>query len=172
MRVRTLIAFAPLLLLTTLICVGCTPSGSTIDSADPIPVDLPVHTLSLDQIRDLSMSTQSKSEMAAGFPVPLPVIDGMVVEARLLPVEGAGEWIYIIELSSAPETVFEWYSRAYPIANWQIDSAEQVTEGGEVATTLEMTKGSAHSRITIRPDGSGARVEAEISIGGEGAVAL
>ena len=172
MRVRILIAFAPLLLFAALVCVGCSPTGDVTDSADPIPVDLPAHTLPLDEIRDLSMSTQSKSEMAVGFPVPLPVIDGMVVEARLLPVEGAGEWTYIIELSSAPETVFEWYSRAYPIANWQIDSAQQITEDGEITTTLEMTKGSAHSRITISPVGSGTRVEAEISIGGEGAVAL
>ena len=172
-RCRTLLITLPLILLVAaLACAGCVPANGPADSPDPISVDLPVHTLSLDKVRDLSMSAQSKSEMATGFPIPLPVIDGRVSEARLLPVEGAGEWVYVIEVSSAPRTVFEWYSRVYPIANWQIDSAYESTEDGATTTTLEMTKGSAHSRITISPAGSGTQVEAQISIGGEGAITL
>ena len=173
MRYRILLITLPLILLfAALACAGCVSVNGQADSTGPTPVDLPVHTLTLDEVRDLSMSIQSKSEMATGFPVPLPVIDGKVLEARLLPVEGVGDWVYTIEVSESPKTVFEWYSRAYPIANWQIDSAYETAEDGATTTTLEMMKGSAHSHITISPAGSGTQVEAQISIGGEDAITL
>ena len=165
--------------LAALMMGGCSQLGSGEDtesssaaSSEPVAIELPEHTMSLEQIRGLSMSTGDKSEMATGFPIPLPVVDGEVIQARPLPVEGGGEWAYTIKVAEQPATVTEWYSRAYPIANWQIVAAYEYTDEGIDFTVLEMTKGGAYSRISISPTDDETLVEAQISIGSGEATTL
>ncbi len=163
------------LMLVLTVTTGCASSDApdeTSETSASTPIALPEHTLTLDEVREMSMSVSDKSEMATGFPTPLPVIDGTVLAVEQLPVEGGGEWFYAIETTESPETVLEWYSRAYPIANWQVTSAYEVTRNDSTVTTLEMTKGDASSRVTIQSTDVGTLVEVHIAIGSEGAVTL
>ena len=163
----TLVAFA-------LVLAGCT-NAADISSPAPAPApapELPERTLTLDEIRDLSMTSQAKAALHAGFPTQLPVMDGRVLDVRPLPVEGGEEWTYALQVEYPYAVVFEWYSRAYPVASWQIASLSTLgsDEGGGVL--MELHKGDAVSRITILPEEDGARVEAGISIGSQGSLEL
>jgi hypothetical protein len=158
---------------------GCASSSTAEDSSadssavSPGPPQIPERTLSLTEISELSMSSEAKGALYEGFPIQLPVMDGEVIGAAPLPVEGGGEWTYEILVVEPFEVVFEWYSRAYPIASWRIIELRTVSgSNGEPGVYLQFGKGNALSRITILPKGDSTSVEAGITIGADAAVEL
>ncbi len=119
--------------------------------------------LTLDQIRDMSMSTEQKQlDMPEGFPLQVPVIEGEVVVASVYD-QGNGVWLYDLRTEHAWASAAEWYRRMYPIANWELLS-EVPMSNGEVIT-LEFAKGDARSTVVVRYEDGGALVEASVALG-------
>jgi len=138
-----------------------------METQDSSPGPVVEETLTLGEIGEWAMPLETKaSTLIPGFPAQVPVIEGDVTATEVLPVaEGAGEWTYTLVTAHAYADVVEWYSRAYPMANWQIDSVSEAGRTGTPATTLRMFKGDAHSTVTVRDSSAGATVDAIVGLG-------
>lgn len=156
------IAAAAIVLLCSLTAAGCgrTPGAGPADSVEPVAV--PVDTLTMDEIRSLSMPTAEKQQaLPPELPVQVPVIRGEIAEASA----AGGVVFYRLQVAASPERTEEWYRRMYVIANWTLVSQRGFEDPGGPIRLLQFEKGDAKSSVSISENGETSAVRGTVTVG-------
>lgn len=160
-RAARVIGIVAILWLFALALAGCGRESGAPSA--PVRSAAPADTLTIDEIRDMSMSTDDKRRaMPPEFPSPVPVIEGEIAEASA----AGGVVFYTLRAAGSHEQTAEWYRRMYVIANWTLIRDSSV-EGPEGPTRiLQFEKGDAGSTISVRSgNGGGSVVEGTVTVG-------
>lgn len=143
-RTLVLLAFAAALLAS-----ACTPGTSPETTP---PADQPA--VAIEQ-----MPPDEKALIAPGFPVQIPVPEGILVRGR---AQGPDAWDYELIVEAPPAQVADWYQQWMARASWRLVDASSRDDGGY---NLGFAKGGAESRVEVTPKDDGARVLAGIGVG-------
>lgn len=140
---------ATLALAAALLATGCTP-GTSADTTSPAEQAAVV----IEQ-----MPPDEKALIAPGFPVQIPVPEGILVRGR---AQGPDAWDYELIVEAPPAQVADWYQQWMARASWKLVDASPRDDGGY---NLGFAKGGAESRVEVTRKDNGARVLAGIGVG-------
>jgi hypothetical protein len=141
---------AVLAAITVLTLVGCAGTPSQPESTNG---SAPVAALAA------MGADQKRAELGANFPIEVPVVAGRVVRGE---EQGPDAWAYEVIAEAPVSTVAEWYRQAYEGREWTV-TGQTALEGG--GSELSMQKGTAQSRVTVSPEGTGSRVLVILGVG-------
>lgn len=138
--------------------VGCGASGDGASTSTRSPAGSPVAEQPAVTLRPLPYERRTAA-LPAGFPLEVPVPDGVVTRAE---AQGDSAWVYQIVVTAPAGDVARWYRSAYGGANWSVTSDAVRSSGG----TITFEKGAgAQSKVSIRSDTGRSSVTASVGIG-------